>query len=150
MPVHAAGGDPVLSPNALTVSGSALFFGAREDADGYELWRTDGTQAGTAMVKDIMPGPGDGFGDMLAAIGGGRVVLTADDGVHGREPWISDGTAAGTRLDDVDLQGVANATPSVRLGDQQFYVALSRPVSCSCTSPTARPAGRGRSRGRRA
>ena len=52
------------------------------------------------------------------------MVLTADDGVHGKEPWISDGTAAGTTLDDVRLQGLANPTPSVRLGDQQFFVAL--------------------------
>lgn len=123
--VHDADGHAVVPATFLTVSGSALFFGAREDADGYELWRTDGTPAGTAMVKDIMSGPGDGFGEMLAAIGGGRVMLTADDGVHGREPWISDGTGAGTRLDDVDLQELASATPSVRLGDQQFYVALS-------------------------
>lgn len=125
VPVHDADGDAVVPATFLTVSGSALFFGAREDADGYELWRTDGTPSGTAMVKDIMSGRGDGFGEVLAAVGGGRVMLTADDGVHGREPWISDGTGAGTTLDDVDLQGLANATPSVRLGDQQFYVALS-------------------------
>jgi ELWxxDGT repeat protein len=123
--VRDAGGHAVTVPApVLVASGGALFFGARDDDHGYELWRTDGTPAGTGIVKDILPGIGDGLGDGLAAIGGGRVMATIDDGVHGLEPWISDGTAAGTTLDDVNLAGVVGPTPSVRLGDQQFYVAL--------------------------
>jgi ELWxxDGT repeat protein len=35
-------------------------FRARTEATGTELWVTDGTPAGTSLLKDILPGPGDG------------------------------------------------------------------------------------------
>ncbi len=31
----------------------ALFFSTTDGASGNELWRTDGTEAGTVLVKDI-------------------------------------------------------------------------------------------------
>jgi ELWxxDGT repeat protein len=40
----------------LAAMGSALYFTARDAVAGMELWRTDGTAAGTARVKDITPG----------------------------------------------------------------------------------------------
>ena len=39
--------------------GSILFFDAYEPKHGDELWKSDGTRAGTVMVKDIRPGTGD-------------------------------------------------------------------------------------------
>jgi ELWxxDGT repeat protein len=33
-----------------------LFFSAYTAADGIELWKSDGTTAGTTLVKDIFPG----------------------------------------------------------------------------------------------
>ncbi len=33
-----------------------LYFTARDDEHGYEPWRSDGTEAGTFMLKDIIPG----------------------------------------------------------------------------------------------
>ena len=33
-----------------------LFFIADDGADGMELWKSDGTAAGTVLVKDISPG----------------------------------------------------------------------------------------------
>jgi ELWxxDGT repeat protein len=43
------------------VFNGALYFQAGDGTHGRELWRTDGTTAGTALVKDINPGAGDGF-----------------------------------------------------------------------------------------
>jgi ELWxxDGT repeat protein len=37
---------------------SSLFFNANDGSNGYELWKTDGTSAGTVLVKDINPGAG--------------------------------------------------------------------------------------------
>src|SRR5687768_9610511 len=75
--------------------GNAWYFAARTVAHGMELWRTDGTTAGTALVKDVRPGPQDGNPVLLANCNG-RLFFGADDGVHGPEPWTSDGTTAGT------------------------------------------------------
>src|SRR5262245_62334599 len=40
------------SPGQITAVGDTIFFAAR-DNNGRELWKTDGTAAGTALVKDI-------------------------------------------------------------------------------------------------
>ena len=66
---------------------------------GWELWRTDGTEAGTYMVKDILPGPnssGASVAPLHAVRLGSYVYFMADDGVSGREVWRTDGTSAGT------------------------------------------------------
>jgi len=38
-----------------------LIFGADDGVNGHEMWVSDGTEAGTTMVKDINPGSEDGF-----------------------------------------------------------------------------------------
>lgn len=76
--------------------GPGLLFTARDDRGG-ELWKSDGTTAGTGRLADIAPedlGGSAPYGFMPV---GNRVLFFADDGVSGWEPWISDGTAAGTR-----------------------------------------------------
>lgn len=78
-------------------AGGFVFFPANDGIHGRELWRTDGTPAGTVLVKDINPGSGDGLdrgGSLRAAFG--RVWFVANDG-HERGLWTSDGTDAGTR-----------------------------------------------------
>jgi ELWxxDGT repeat protein len=40
----------------LTSVGDTLYFVARDDVHGYELWKTDGTAGGTKLVEDIQPG----------------------------------------------------------------------------------------------
>ncbi len=83
--------------------GNRMFFGAENGTHGAELWVTDGSAAGTTMVKDIMPGAA-GSGVNTVAAWGGLVFFNADDGINGEELWASDGTTAGTFM-------VADANP---------------------------------------
>src|SRR4051794_36191416 len=60
------------------VNGTA-FFSAAALGTGAELWKSDGTAAGTVMVKDVVPGP---FGSAPASLVdlNGTVLFTAYPG----------------------------------------------------------------------
>lgn len=80
---------------SLTLSGT-LYFTAG-DAAGFELWKSNGTSAGTVRVKDIAPGSGSSLPSRMTNVNG-TVYFTAHDAVQGKSLWKSDGTAAGTVL----------------------------------------------------
>ena len=47
-------------PDNLTNVNGTLFFQANDGSNGTELWKSDGTEAGTGMVRDIRsPGSGN-------------------------------------------------------------------------------------------
>jgi ELWxxDGT repeat protein len=79
--------------------GGALYFGADDGQSGVELWRTDGTEEGTVLVKDIAPGPASS-GSWPLALFEDRLVFTASTAEHPHtgKLWLSDGTAEGTVL----------------------------------------------------
>ena len=84
-------------PGLMTAVGGTLYFVAQDDTNGAELWKSDGTSAGTELVKDINFGTGHAFSDdSLIVEVNGTLFFTADDGVYGDELWKSDGTTAGT------------------------------------------------------
>jgi ELWxxDGT repeat protein len=78
-------------------NGAVYFRGIGADGGGSELWRSDGTAAGTRRVKDIRPGPEGSF-PVPVISSGGRLYFGANDGVHGAELWVTDGTEAGTHM----------------------------------------------------
>ena len=49
-------GNNASYPNYFTNVNNTVFFVATHPTQGKELWKTDGTVAGTALVKDIYPG----------------------------------------------------------------------------------------------
>src|SRR5262249_45248093 len=51
-------------PNLTNVNGT-LFFRANDGVTGGELWKSNGTAAGTVLVKDIRPGPDFGYPENL-------------------------------------------------------------------------------------
>ncbi|XXF76810.1 HYR domain-containing protein [Myxococcaceae bacterium GXIMD 01537] len=89
-------GSTPVSNGLLTAMGQTLFFSGSNGASWSEaeLWKTDGTEAGTVQVKDLHPSGGSHPDPVLAA--GGWLYFTADDGESGRELWKTDGTEAGT------------------------------------------------------
>jgi ELWxxDGT repeat protein len=90
--------------------GGVLYFTSSDGIHGTELWRTDGTAAGTRMVKDICPGSCASWIFRLAAWGP-ALYFSADDGAHGTELWKSDGTEEGTVLVKDLTPGLAGSTP---------------------------------------
>jgi ELWxxDGT repeat protein len=86
-------------PNFLTNFNGTLIFAAYTSATGRELWRSDGTAAGTVMIKDIRPGSGHSIeytnvNNFLVI--GNTLYFSANDGVNGIELWKTDGTTSGT------------------------------------------------------
>ena len=79
------------------VVGDVLFFAATTEQGGQELWKTDGTPGGLALVKDINPGPSGSSPSVLTNVNG-TLYFAANDPEHGQALWKSDGTEAGTTL----------------------------------------------------
>src|SRR5262249_29772790 len=82
--------------NLMNVNGT-LFFSARNATRGFELWKSNGTPAGTLLVKDINPGSASSGPVALTNVNG-TLFFYANNGVSGSELWKSNGTAAGTVL----------------------------------------------------
>lgn len=96
----AGGGVPVSASAQAAVAAPAdqvSVFRANDGVHGRELWRTDGTAAGTQLVKDIGTGR-DGNPDHLVAFRS-RAYFAASggDSTKDRELWRTDATARGTR-----------------------------------------------------
>ncbi|MFA6059849.1 MAG: ELWxxDGT repeat protein [Taibaiella sp.] len=81
----------------LIVFQNKVYFLADDGVHGQELWVSDGTTAGTTMVKDINPGTEGSYPIYLKAFNE-SLVFQAYDPSHGVELWVSNGTAAGTQM----------------------------------------------------
>lgn len=74
-----------------------VYFTANDGVTGSELWVTDGSKAGTKLLKDINPGAnGSSCGNFYAL--DNYLLFTANNGTNGMEIWRTDGTEAGTVL----------------------------------------------------
>lgn len=130
----------------LTVAGDKLFFIAVDGVDyigrQQALWVTDGTDAGTRLVKHIVTGGTRTLSLAQMSAVGDRVVFLTKEGSSEDTPywlWVSDGTEAGTqRLASASEQGMVlrtrNINPTkdwIRLNDERllFMIHEKEPVS---------------------
>ena len=91
-------------PNHITDVGGTAFFTAQDPANGGQLWKSDGTEAGTVAVTNIV---GSCCWEIISFAG--EVYFTASDAPYQTKLWSSDGTAAGTTA--LDINGTGNAGP---------------------------------------
>jgi ELWxxDGT repeat protein len=85
------------SPSFMAEVNGTLYFQATDGTNGYELWKSDGTSAGTVLVKDIWSGGGSSGPSRMTNVNG-TLYFAASDGTTGFELWKSNGTSAGTVL----------------------------------------------------
>ena len=103
--------------------GYLAFFAATDNEHGEELWATDGTEAGTYLVKDIIPGSASSNVCYLARFND-KVVFSAYTDDYGTDLWISDGTEDGTHLvKDVNELGDSNPRGFTQVNENQFIFA---------------------------
>ena len=117
---------PGSRPSWLVAVGDTLLFAADDGRHGRELWRSDGSRAGTVLVKNIHPTRSADPYELTRV--GGEVFFTADDGTHGFDLWKTDGSRAGTVLvKDVAPPSVENYYGSphnlTRQGKRLFFAA---------------------------
>ncbi len=125
------GPDALLSgaPSVPTLFHGALYFAARDNR-GLELWRTDGSIAGTGLFKDIaVPGPGspgssESYPSALT-VAGNQLFFSAADVDHGDELWVTDGTPNGTHLVKDVEPGAVGSIPQwlAAVGSTLFFEA---------------------------
>ena len=97
---YSSGGDSIGFNPEFTEFNGRLYFRANDGVSGDELFVTDGTSAGTNLVKDINPGSGDSIAFFYAGFTefNGKLYFIADNGTSGDELFVTDGTSEGTNL----------------------------------------------------
>jgi len=87
-------------PNVYLVEvNGAIFFSAYDGTNGLELWKSNGTNSGTIMVKDIFAGNNSSWPSPLSLTNVNNVLFfAANEGINGYELWKSDGTTSGTSM----------------------------------------------------
>ncbi|MCC6796743.1 MAG: hypothetical protein IT366_16615 [Candidatus Hydrogenedentes bacterium] len=111
------------SPSGITVMGSHVYFSAAATGTNTELWRSDGTNAGTVLVQEIRAG-NTGSGPNGFATNGTFLFFEANDGTNGMDGYVSNGNVGNFTLLNVRPGGtdaaIANPTPA---GTRIYFTA---------------------------
>ena len=76
----------ILSPTQFVEVGATTFFVANNGTSRQELWKTNGTAAGTVLVKDIAPGVANSYPINLTNVNG-TLFFSADDTGQRYQEW---------------------------------------------------------------
>lgn len=124
-------GPNTSGPQGFCVYRSKLYFSAYRDGTshvGRELFVTDGTTAGTRLVKDIAPGVASSS-PLDLTIHDDKLYFSAFDPRpgQGRELWVSDGTTAGTKLAVDVYPGASSGVPQYieSFGGKLYFAAMT-------------------------
>ncbi|MFN4247600.1 MAG: ELWxxDGT repeat protein [Flavipsychrobacter sp.] len=110
------------SPKMIVFNGK-LLLEANDGVNGCELWISDGTTAGTQLLKDINPGINKSDIEEMT-IASGKLYFTANDGLHGKELWATDGTTTGTQIvKDINIGGAAFPSYLMAVNGKLCFIA---------------------------
>lgn len=114
---------PGKAKNAVAFNGKLIFV-ANEPSYGQELWQSDGTPAGTVLLKDVYPGAVSSFASYFEVING-RLFFYANDGIHGYELWGSNGSGPGTKMvEDINPGASSSSANSfLNIGTDLIFLA---------------------------
>lgn len=114
-------------PGPFMNANGVLVFPASDTAaptpHGSELWTSDGTAAGTVLLKDINPGTASSSISFPLKVGN-LVFFAATTAANGQELWRTDGTAAGTFLTKDIYPGVNQGVTSFNATSIDFNGTL--------------------------
>ena len=111
-----------LAATGYVAHGAWLFFKASVSPHGSELWRTDGTRAGTQLVADVAPGPYDSGPKLLTSYEDWLYFVA--EGRAGEELYRTRGTAADTELvTDLHPRGSSYPDALTVVGDALYFTA---------------------------
>ncbi|MCM2278880.1 MAG: hypothetical protein NDJ89_12465 [Oligoflexia bacterium] len=111
------------TPTSFTEVDGTIFFTADDGLRGRELWKTDGTEAGTLLVKDLLPGA-DSSSPLWLTSFNGLLLFTAYNASSKRELWKSDGTEAGT---EKLYSGSSHVSYLIPFQSSLFFVSQAPP-----------------------
>lgn len=111
----------------ITPIGEVAYFAGRDATHGEELWRTDGTAAGTWRVTDLWPGRGGSLPDDIVPFADGVMFVAADER-HGFELWRMNPTDAAAELVRDILPGPEGSRPYdlTPVGQRVFFRVFPR------------------------
>jgi ELWxxDGT repeat protein len=116
---------------SLSDNGDRLIAMMRGANFSFELWGTDGTVAGSGVIKQIHP-DGTEYVNMRSwrVSSGRKLLFSAADSTVGNEIFVTDGTAAGTGVLTDLRPGPDDSLPEdvVRIGDQLVFGAYDPQV----------------------
>lgn len=112
----------------IPLQNSRVLFSATDGIHGSELWTSDGSSEGTAMLSDLTPGALSSAFSGGVTLNGAALFGFASNG-QGEEPWISDGTLGGTaKLKEIGA-GSDSSKPSRGF---QFTVSGNLAIFSAC------------------
>lgn len=87
----------ILNGSQILATDSIVFFQATNDTSGLELWRSDGTENGTFLLKDLVSGPEPSSPREFVKTDSLIYFIATNDSLQ-HHIWQSDGTGIGTQI----------------------------------------------------
>lgn len=110
-------------PANFTVFNNSLFFSASSTTEGFEIWKSDGTEIGTSLYLDVNTGVTDSNPNQFNVLGN-QLIFVAEHPTYGREIFSTDGNGSLTLIKDI-YSGTTGSYPTnfKKIGTYLYFSA---------------------------